>query len=453
MMRLRIWSRRAFPLTALVLAVALPTSAQQTATQISSLQVPLEFSFINPGAKSLAMAGAFAGLADDATASFANPAGLTFLDMPELSLELRGKRTSTPFLQSGRLSGAVSNIGTDTVAGPVFGDIRDTAASVSYASVVWPHRSNRWVLAAYRHELARIDQHYSYEGAYTQDPSELSSRRDAPQDGSRSIAITGYGAAGAYKATRNLSLGAALVVYHFSFDSEFKRYFLTGFFNPPDRSVGTASLLGYTTQHGDDVGVAPVVGATFDRGRARLGVVYRHGASFDFTTEAPFADPLASTFRVPHTLSVGASWRHSSSWLYAAEVTRVGYARLKDDFITVQASGQANDFSIDSGTEIHGSVQYAWRRAQGPPVRLRVGAWYDPKHSVQFDPAPASNAAQRTLNETIGAGLSQGSSQVHATGGFGWTVAPQFELNVGTDLAKRTKTLSTSLIVHLGRTP
>jgi long-subunit fatty acid transport protein len=399
------------------------------------------------------MAGAFSGLADDATASFANPAGLTFLDTPEISFEFRGGSTTTPFLQGGRLSGGVSNFGTDTIAGPVFGSIVDRGASASYASFVLPHRSNRWVIAAYRHELAKIDQQYSYEGAYTQDPGELSSRRDSPQDGRRAIAVTGYGAAGAYKATRGLSVGAALVFYHFAFDSEFKRYFLTGFTAAPNRNVGVESLLNYTTQHGDSVRAAPVVGATFDRGRGRVGLVYRHGASFDFVTESPFLNPVTSRFRVPHTLSGGASWRLSSSWLLSGEVTRVGYSRLKDDFITIQASSQANDFSIDSGTELHGSVQYAWRRAQGPPIRLRAGAWFDPQHSVQFHPRPAANAAERTLNETIGAGLSKGSSQLHATGGFGWTLTPRFELNVGMDLAKRTKVLSTSLIVHLGGTP
>src|SRR5262249_4349067 len=41
-----------------------------------SLQIPLQFDFLNPGAKSLALAGSFVALADDATATFANPAGL-----------------------------------------------------------------------------------------------------------------------------------------------------------------------------------------------------------------------------------------------------------------------------------------------------------------------------------------------------------------------------------------
>jgi hypothetical protein len=42
-----------------------------------------QFDFLNPGARSLALGSAFIAVADDATAAFTNPAGLTFLVKPE----------------------------------------------------------------------------------------------------------------------------------------------------------------------------------------------------------------------------------------------------------------------------------------------------------------------------------------------------------------------------------
>jgi hypothetical protein len=39
----------------------------------------VDFRFNNPGARANAMGGAFIGLADDATAAYTNPAGLTIL--------------------------------------------------------------------------------------------------------------------------------------------------------------------------------------------------------------------------------------------------------------------------------------------------------------------------------------------------------------------------------------
>ena len=47
----------------------------------------IQLSFSNPGARSLGFGGAFVALADDATAAFANPAGLAQLTKPELSVE------------------------------------------------------------------------------------------------------------------------------------------------------------------------------------------------------------------------------------------------------------------------------------------------------------------------------------------------------------------------------
>src|SRR5881296_3042334 len=48
------------------------------------------FNMINPGARSLALGGAFISLSDDATAAQANPAGLSYLLKQEYFVELRG---------------------------------------------------------------------------------------------------------------------------------------------------------------------------------------------------------------------------------------------------------------------------------------------------------------------------------------------------------------------------
>jgi len=77
--------------------------------------VTFEFSFSNPGARSVGLGGAFAALADDATAAFANPAGLTQLLASEISLEGRRSSHSTPYVSGGRISGSPTGIGIDTV--------------------------------------------------------------------------------------------------------------------------------------------------------------------------------------------------------------------------------------------------------------------------------------------------------------------------------------------------
>src|SRR5437764_12149364 len=77
------------PMRKLIILIALvtvPAVAQNT--DIESLS-GLQFNFGNPGARSLGMGGAFLGLADDASAAEANPAGLTILRKPEVSIEAR----------------------------------------------------------------------------------------------------------------------------------------------------------------------------------------------------------------------------------------------------------------------------------------------------------------------------------------------------------------------------
>ena len=94
-------------------------------------------------------------------------------------------------------------------------------------------------------------------------------------------------------------------------------------------------------------------------------------------------------FRVPDTYAVGVSVLLRRGLLVATEVTHVRYSRLRDSFVTDQAQGSADQFTIDSGTEVHAGVQIDVPYSFGP--RLRGGLWYDPDHSVHF--TPSSTAA------------------------------------------------------------
>src|ERR1700682_5817669 len=95
----------------LVLAVAaflllFATSLVAQNTDIESLS-GLQFNFGNPGARALGMGGAFVGLADDASAAEANPAGLTILRKPEVSLEARNYVEAQLFSTSGTFPAVV----------------------------------------------------------------------------------------------------------------------------------------------------------------------------------------------------------------------------------------------------------------------------------------------------------------------------------------------------------
>ena len=89
------------------------------------IQSALQWNLSTPGARSLALGGAFIGLADDATAAYANPAGLAQLPRPELSVEGRGWDFTSRFVDRGHQPATgVTGIGVDIVDGLEFGERR-----------------------------------------------------------------------------------------------------------------------------------------------------------------------------------------------------------------------------------------------------------------------------------------------------------------------------------------
>src|SRR5215213_9842185 len=121
--------------TLMLALFALPLFAQNVDIEALS---GLQFNFGNPGARSLGMGGAFLGLADDASAAEANPAGLTILRKPEVSIEARNYLEQQLFTTSG-----------------TFPDVERTAfthhsdrVGVTFASAVLPIR-NKFTLGAY----------------------------------------------------------------------------------------------------------------------------------------------------------------------------------------------------------------------------------------------------------------------------------------------------------------
>jgi hypothetical protein len=145
-------------------AMAAPTCWSQDST-ISDVV------FTNPGARSIGLGGAFAAIADDATAAFANPAGLVQIVRPEISAEVRVTGSSGPFNAEYTIEGGVSGLG--------------------FISVVVPTR--RWAFALYSHQLGSLD--FTFNGPIPQ---------------TREFTVRSYSGAAAFQVSDDLSFGAGL---------------------------------------------------------------------------------------------------------------------------------------------------------------------------------------------------------------------------------------------------
>src|ERR1051325_7768733 len=81
----------------LILIVSVMASSQLFAVTDEEIFRAFSLNLTTPGARAVGMGGAFIGRADDATAAETNPAGLTILARPEISLEYQhgGSRNVT----------------------------------------------------------------------------------------------------------------------------------------------------------------------------------------------------------------------------------------------------------------------------------------------------------------------------------------------------------------------
>jgi hypothetical protein len=423
--------RRLAVLCATAWALACPAAAQ------SSLQVPIQFDFLNPSARSLALGSAFVGLADDATAALVNPAGLIQLTRKEISIEGRFRHLEQPFLVGGRLSGRPTGEGQDTLPGPQFETISDSGAGLSFASFVYPRGRVR--AALFRNELIRVEQDFTSRGVFQNQGFDV---RDTAFAALRTLKVDTYGASGALDAGR-VWVGGGVLVQRFSMGFEFERFVHQSFYGVPDPRQSVFHF----SQEGDDTAVGGVVGVLVPVSTARIGLSYKRAPRFGFSS---FSGGLVgsqqrtfSEFKVPDTLAVGFSAAPTINFLITAEYTRVFHSQLRADYVDVlvnqgESRTRADHFSIDDAGEIHVGAEYLIPIARRPGVR--AGIWFEPDHSVHFVPT----AANDLLDERIAVSLSSGRDLWHYTAGARVGLHPRVDFSVGVDYSSRSTLVSMS---------
>jgi long-chain fatty acid transport protein len=413
------------------------------------LEIPIQFDFINPGARSLALAGAFIGLADDATAATTNPAGLQRLGRPEVSIEGRGWKFITDFVQGGRLSGTVTNTGIDTTDGPVFADTSERVTGISFLSFVYPH--GRWSIAGYRQEASRLKGSATTEGAFLTEPNqfgELQEFREYPSILARQLDVYNYGGSFAYRFGK-VSLGAGINFSQLKLDSALVGYELPSLVPPAFYGPATYTTPRFgSTQESDDWSLGFTGGVLIvPNDKFQVGASYRRGARFDFDGQFVYPDPqfsdLTATytdeFKVPDNFGVGVAVRPFDGLTISSDINRVSYSDLQS-FIRAQVRFNRNDqnlYSIEDATEVHLGGEYVLTGVRFLPA-LRGGFWRESEHSVMY-------AGQDPLYQATG---TLGTAVKHYSVGGGIAPSQRFEVNAGFDFSKRANTMSFSGIIR-----
>jgi len=288
-------------------------SGSAAALTDSDVNSVIPFNFANPGARSLGMGGAFLALSDDATAAYTNPAGLTQLLEPEISVEGRHTSYSVPFVNGGSYTVDPLNL-----EGLHAAEASSSKNNISYLSVSFPHE--RWSFAAYRDELVhfRTDFASNSDGvALALDPVPY---QTFPVTANAELKIVDYGVSAAFRAGDSVSIGAGLSYYDFDIRTLMTRVAFAG--NDLDVPAGTP--LNREDQSGSDNDVGVNLGARFVLSEHwSAGVTYRQGPKFgyaatttvfDLSTGAPSVavDLKNVRFKVPDQF--GAGDFHDQEW-------------------------------------------------------------------------------------------------------------------------------------------
>jgi hypothetical protein len=433
----------------LIFTMAVPSALLATPI-VSAQEVPqpiatTQFSFSNPGARSMGFGGAFVALADDATAAWANPAGLVQIAKPEVSAELRHWAYATPYVSGGRIDGEPTGMGLDTVAG-LRTDIDEfDITGLAFLSFVYP--GERWSVSVYRHVLANIETSGETEGLFAENGFG-DAQRFLDQRNSSAFDMISYGLSGAYQVSDSFSIGFGLVYYDneiviatdlYLWDDVDDPFGSGTSFLPEHFAIGQTLFLsdnstGFSAGFlwrinpswslGGRYREGPVAGVT---GRVRVGSILDFGPEYPPGFETEFELPGA--FEFPDNYGLGAAYRSKDGRLTVAfEWDRVTYSDLLKNL-------EEGDQDIDDADQLH--LGGEWVFLNGTPLlAIRAGIWHDPDHQ----PRANENADDHTR-----ALLTAGEDQLHYALGLGLAFK-NFQLDVALDLSNTVDTASLSLI-------
>jgi long-subunit fatty acid transport protein len=468
---------RKLALAVVVGLFALPVAAQNVDIEALS---GLQFNFGNPGARSLGMGGAFLGLADDASAAEANPAGLTILRKPEVSLEARNYLEQQLFTTSGTYPEVVRTAFTH----------HSSRVVPTFASVVIPVK--KFTFGVYYHEplnnegggvVARTRDPFTGDlGPQLPNfflPTEIQNGEVVPvgepitsaQCDKRRIDLNNpfscleyrvdpfvsalsvrqrtFGVAGAWQVHPKFSIGAS--ARHQRFLETAATFRFSQELDPTQILIQASAEV-----RNGEVKLVEQSDTTFAVGfkwtpsdKISVGGVYKQGPEFetplfyaDSSTDFTFSNAASTKFHIPDIAGLGVSYRPIPVLTINFDAVSVKYSNLADDFVAANAdvAGLDDPFKASDVVELRLGAEYLF--STKIPIALRAGYWRDPAHSIEWN-GPLNKP------EYIAEALlyPKGEDQDHISVGAGlaWQ---RFQIDAAYDSSKHYKVGSISMVTR-----
>lgn len=469
-------------LSAALLLAAAPAGAQFESSALAKVQVNVT----NPGGKSLAMGGAFVALADDATAAFANPAGLVQLGSWQAGASVKGFRFS-PNFDTRVFAAQAQGTGEAFVqVGSIPFQPTTSVTELDFASVVAPVIPEKLVLSLYR----AVDLRYRYELDRPQRQFQVNLE---PGDGAP-FAIEEQGAVdirnevvGLAAATRFLAgqvpvdVGAGLTFsrLRYEFGGPGGAYLSRiANFSPAFTDVSVTASADSTWRPGFTVGIRSTLAEV---SRLAVGAVYRRNASHDvsYAVTAPVSlscgEPNdvgflgCGTMKSPDDFAFGLSGG-VGDLTGAVEFQRILYSQLNDGFVHLYRYFESNDdgtsWAVPVGSSEDASVyrvglEYALSLGGNDLLFLRAGYYHETAHGTTLalkkdDLAPlgvpddGSDKVFKTLpvDQVLRGVYDGGSAQDHFSAGLGASLFRKVSVDLAYDWSEEASSFSASVFVR-----
>ena len=318
----------------------------------------IDFRFNNPGARANAMGGAFIGLADDATAAYTNPAGLTVLTEPEFSVEYKIGKITTEI---------TDRLGTE--------EYDDTVNNLSFLSYVYP--TENATIAFFRHQLLNTQSNYDWRDSAT---------RTNKVDVSLDAVTLGIGAG--FKLTDSFSFGLSVGMAQLDYDVTSNAYDSTTSPPYPDaEDRDTVSEVDNAEHYTLSLLWNPF-------GELNIGLVYRMGPEFEAVKQryrwvAVGGDPFylmewerEHILKVPDVYGIGFSYRFFSNLTASLDVNYIEYSDLADNFLNDNGTKET-DWTVEDEVEVRFGLEFIFE-VNETPLALRAGYYFRPDHGFIY---------------------------------------------------------------------
>lgn len=403
----------------------------------------LRINRINPGARSLALGGAFISLADDATAAQTNPAGIGFLRVAEYFVETRSvDNEGQSSVRRGSLPG-----GFERFAGT--GSDPEDVVSPSFLSAVTVY--DKWAMGLSVQELVNVkDSTVSTFSLTSSVPETFFSL----QSGSIDIDVVNVNASIGVRISDRLGFGGTMTYSRLDVRSDVVNTLVDTNGSVVGRPVTQPRLDLETSIDDTDDDVVFSLGLLYKRGKWHVGAVYRHGPDFTVTERIlpggfdfkGVSDRLGSRFsnrfHLPDIFGVGASWQPSDRTTVAADVEWIRHSNLADGFVS-GVNVLTDDewrFDVDDAADLHLGLERIFFNMDNrlPPMALRIGGFSESDNTIE----PKSTGSATLAPEEVFGGEGR---QEHLSVGAFFSLG-RYKLDVAADFADTDNEYVVSLI-------